>query len=663
MQYIIIPILALLIAGYYYRRSIPELSKAQRALLTALRAISVALILLLIISPIFYYVRSYTTRPKLIVLRDISESMDLQSAGKAKKELLVPVQNRLEKRYEDAGYEVVKIDFAAGIGKNRSNSLLAPTLAELPKLHKLNDIHAILLSSDGWLRDENLDIVKQLGIPIHVLTDSSRTIMPDLQTLQVKSSAYAYRNEPGLFVAQFISNNADAKAKALLKINGKTVAEKQLDLKADTVKEVEFNHSFAQTGFYSYSIEITNPDIKERSLNNNSYPGAIEVLSEKEKILLISDSPGWDNKFIIDALGTNPRWEIKHISVKDQRLSSNNKALSSISAENPSAIVIINNGNLKASATTIAEIKTLHNRGAGLLYMGLPIADLEDILPLRASNIRSSYQGFLRWTPIAESYPMLSLAASEQRNIPPMDYYYCTAHPNAKVPVTIDNPQTSAAIAILDIPGRRSIGIGFLNLWRWQMQSPGSTYIPMFTQMLTWLSNRSTDGFRAIYNNSYFAGEQINIRLRAEDDTRSTDMKLSPYIKVQNSQGEVIFEDFLAQSKEEFAIAFSPDLAGEYSFEIRDRESGKSSKGKFIVSETSLESRDFDFNLPLLAWIAFESGGKQISDPLTHPILPAVSQTRSIGGEYALYRKWYILLLFIAVFCTELFLRRRWGLL
>jgi hypothetical protein len=55
-------------------------------------------------------------------------------------------------------------------------------------------------------------------------------------------------------------------------------------------------------------VEIL-PLRKNKGWANNSFPGAIEVLAEKEKILIFTDSPAWDNKFILDAIATNPRWD------------------------------------------------------------------------------------------------------------------------------------------------------------------------------------------------------------------------------------------------------------------------------------------------------------------------------------------------------------------
>jgi hypothetical protein len=84
-----------------------------------------------------------------------------------------------------------------------------------------------------------------------------------------------------------------------------------------------------------------------------------------------------------------------------------------------------------------------------------------------------------------------------------------------------------------------------------------------------------------------------------------------------------------------------------------------------VLSESSLENRDFAYNLPLLTWIASQSNGKLIwdKDAESINIVPAFKETRISRREVALYKKWYILSLFILAFCIELYLRRRWGLL
>ncbi|MDZ4122365.1 MAG: hypothetical protein U1C33_08075, partial [Candidatus Cloacimonadaceae bacterium] len=612
--------------------------------------------------PIIYYIRTRMEQPLVLVLRDVSKSMDLKTDKHTKKDILNTRLNRLMTDYKAKGYKAVFYDFADGLSSNKDNTLLNPVLQEIPKLHKLTDIHSIVLASDGWLKDESLATVKQLNLPFYVLADSSASQIADLVLASASANKFAYRNEPTLIQAEVRAENQGGKVNVALKIGNSKVAEKSIEIAANTTATVDFIHRFSQTGFYNYSLEVSS-DLRERSLNNNTFPGAIEVLNEKEKIYVITDQPGWDNKFIIDALSKNPRWEISHITVKNQTAHIGNKVLNSLETTNLAALVFVNNGALKLGTAMMQQITTLHNRGVGILWQGMPTSEMNETLPIRQSNIASSYQGFLSWNAEAENYPMLRLARGEQSNIPPVDYFYTVANAGAVTAVSMDNPQRSAGIVFRSVANRRSVALSFLNLWRWQMQSPGNTYQSMITNMITWLANPTQDSFAAMYNSSYWLGEKIEIRLRSEDEIRQSRLDISPRLEIYDEEDKSVFADFMALSKDEYVSSINIPKAGNYRFVASDRESGKRTTGRFTVSGASLEDRDFDFNLPLLSWLAFDTGGKMILHPEDYTPPKAVSREVVSRNENALYKKWYILLLFIMAFSIELFLRRRWGLL
>ncbi len=126
--------MALLLAGYYYWRTRPELSRGRRWLLFLLRFISLAVLLLLLLSPILYYLRSLSEKQQVLVLTDVSASMDLSGpATGAKKDWLSAPGKELADKFAAAGYELHHYDFATGLEPDRDNTLLAPALAKLAK--------------------------------------------------------------------------------------------------------------------------------------------------------------------------------------------------------------------------------------------------------------------------------------------------------------------------------------------------------------------------------------------------------------------------------------------------------------------------------------------------------------------------------------------------
>jgi len=630
-----------------------------------LRGIALAVALLLLISPIFHYIRNSVERPQIILLSDSSASMDLLSGKQSKRSFLAAPARELADKFRQAGYELHTYDFAQGLSGDGDNTLLSPALTELAAKHDFSKVKGIVLVSDGWLRDESLAVVKQLNSPFYVLADTTTILSPDLSVVGVRANRHAYRGEPAIIRADVLSENYSGQVTVDLLLGNTKVASQTLNLSSGVQSSLDFTQRFSQTGFYPFRVQIGAAGISERTQSNNSYPGAIEVLSEKQQIIIISDKPAWDNKFIIDSIAENTRWEVKHYLLQDGRLVLGGQSVSTPSSSNLAAIVVINNGELKLSGEVLGFVSRSYQNGIGILWQGLPVDELSSILPLQRSNILSSYQGFLELGPAAASYPAISIESSELMDIPPLDYYFVTSAPGAEVLAQMNNPQKSPAVAIRSAGNNRVLAMAFLNLWKWQLQSNTGSYRKLLSSSMAWLANRSRSGYSPIYNSSYFRGEEIKLRLRAEDDIRALRLDLNPELKVIDANDKEVFSDFMTQSEGEYSLTLRLDQAGQYRFEIRDKVSGDTASGRFNVADTAIEARDFDYNLPLLTWLANDTGGKLLTPQSLQDFtpLPARSEQLQLRQEIPLYRKWYVLSLFILAFCLELFFRRRWGLL
>jgi hypothetical protein len=662
LKYILILLFSLLIAGYYNYRSHPEIPVSRRWLLFGLRFVSLSILLILLLSSILYWTQHKKLASSVLVLEDNSGSMELKHGDATKAAQLNPLQYTLASSFEKAGYKLIEHSYANGLDGDKSNSLLAKAIIDFTTTDNAPKLDAVIISTDGWWRDESLEAVKQLGCPFYVLADSSKITVPDIAVSSVRSNRYAYRGEPNTIRAEFTSLAYNGPAEAKLFIGGNPVSRQSIKLEAGKSTALDFTHRFNKEGFYTWKVELS-PLNKETRTGNNSYPGAIEVLSDKQRIMLVSDKPAWDNKVTLDAITTNPRWQAISYLNRDGRLYSGETPASKLSAENLAAIIVVNNGTLRLDAASASFVNGAVNSGCGLLFMGLPVSELAASLPMQRSNIATSYQGFVNPTPAATAYPMLSSLTTMGKDIPPLDYYYVSASPGAEILATMNNPQSSPAITAKSSGGGRSLAFATLNLWRWQMQGGDEGYNKLITNSLTWLSNKSTSSYSAIYNSSYFLGEEIRIRLRSEDDIRQSSLDANPRIRIMNKEGKEVHSDYLTREGEEYSFSTQLTEPGTYSFVIEDK--GKSTKGRFELSDSSIESRDFGYNLPLLAWLASETNGKLIyaSTIDSFKPLPAVSEEQISRREVALYKKWYVLSLFILAFCVELYLRRRWGLL
>jgi hypothetical protein len=267
--------------------------------------------------------------------------------------------------------------------------------------------------------------------------------------------------------------------------------------------------------------------------------------------------------------------------------------------------------------------------------------------------------------PSAGAFAAFSIPSEELNQIPPVDYYYLTASAQAEILAVMDNAQKSPAIAVSSAYGGKVAGFSFLNLWRWQMQSNSNAYKSFTSDVITWLSNRSAGQMTALYEPSYYLDEPIEIKLTAIDDVRRVRSNLAPRITVFNADNDSVYSDFLVQDKEGYRIQFRLNEPDSYRFTIKDLSSNQSTSGRFIIGSQNLETRDLGYNVQLLGWIAAQSGGRlfDLENSLDFKPVKAIEVNRIEKNEFPLYKKWYLVCLFIIVFCLELFFRRRWGLL
>lgn len=653
-------LISVLVAVFLYHRSRPAISKGRALSLTALRAVTLFIALMLLLSPVYSFLRTRKLKPEVILLMDNSKSME--TGGKSA--FMKQQAKQLEGKYRQAGYRVVKHNFAAGLNGDKSDTRLTPTLQELSASHDLSQVQSIVLLSDGWLKDEDLGQIKQLGLPISTIADSSKFVEIDLEVSSLRNNRHAYRGEPALFKAEVMSRNYSGPAQVQLLLKDKVLLSKDIVLKADEAQSVEFNHTFQTLGFQNLQVRIQAAGVKEKSLGNNSYPTAVEVLADKEHIYLITDKIAWDNKFISDVILANSRWQSTSYTLQNGVIKQGERQVNAFGSKLPAVLVVINNGELKADSKLVDLVRRAHAAGSGILWQGMPLAELSSVLALSPSNVSGNYQGFLKLTSQNQAYPLINIESGELKNIPPLDFYYLKASADAQILATIDQQAQPPAIALRAAAGK-VINIGFLNLWRWQLQSPGSSYKDIVTNMLTWLGKGSASSFRAIYENSYFQNEQFTISLRAEDAIKEVRADLSPTLKIKDEDGKEVYSDFMTHSEEDYQATLSLGKAGNYSFEISDPAAKEKIAGSFNVAKGSLEERDLHYNLPLLQWLASESGARVLNQSEVEKLSPPQAQEikETSMFELPLYRKWYVLTLFLLAFGVELFFRRRWGML
>jgi hypothetical protein len=139
---------------------------------------------------------------------------------------------------------------------------------------------------------------------------------------------------------------------------------------------------------------------------------------------------------------------------------------------------------------------------------------------------------------------------------------------------------------------------------------------------------------------------------------------LEAKVEITDDNGKIVAENYMTSDQDKYSSSFSSDLKpGQYKFRITDQNYNLQTTGKFLIQDAQQEKFNLGFNRNNLNFVSRATNGKQFTDPeqLKLPSAPKIS--KEIEQQIPLYKKWYIIALFIICFSLELFWRRKWGLL
>ena len=666
MIFILIFITIILIL-LFYKRTVPQLDKKRKLLLAILRSISIITILVLLLNPIIYFLKHKIIKPEIIILKDISLSMEQTSQNKSKIEVLEIFREKLEKELSTKNYKITYYEFAEGLNGSKSSTNISRTLEDISNRHMLTNIHGIYLFSDGWFNDEDLTFIEDLNIPISFFAPNFEISDFDLEISNITFNKTTYRGEITPIIADVYANNFSGKAKLNFCINKKIEQTKEIDFSSDNFQQVFFENIFQITGLIPFEMVIESDSTNEINLANNRCIDAIQVLNERSKILVISDKLNWDTKFIMDSIKKNPRFNSIFL-LKDDFLKSGRKKVQLEEQINDTVtLIFVNSGSLKFSSNEITIIKNFIENGGGLLLQGKPIFSMEDVLPVTYSNVSSVFESILFFTRESKQFETFNLTnTASKENIPPVRYYYISPKLQSKILAKFENEEQSPAILYCEYERGKILYFAFNNFWKWQLWDSENSYSELILNICQWLSQQSSDRFIAFTNkNSYFTNEKIKIRLNAYDEKLTPIPDLNAKLIINNETGKIIFEEYLLSMEDEYYIEVKPLDPGKYLFTISDDKFNQQTEGTFIVTADNLENRDRGFNIPLLSYIVNQTGGTIYDESSLKDLsfTKAIQKIEDLKKELPIYRKWYIIALFLICFCLELYLRKRWGLL
>lgn len=716
-SWLFVIILALLSAGityYFYRYTVPPVSRGYRYLLMSLRWLALFLLLFILFEPVFTRVFGDVIKPKIAVFIDNSLSAGLKDARIDRNQ---QIKNAIEKSgilkenpeflktylFDQDVFEVINFN-KDSLKLNGQATDISKAIRRLIPNNEQN-IRAGILISDGSFNTGNNPLydITVLDKPLYTIGIGDSLPVKDIAVESVISNEIAYLGD---VIPVNVTVKSSGFSSGTINLNlyedGKKIANKQLNISGG---QQDFNASFEYkpTTEGDHKLTASTEGISgELTLGNNSYSDYIKVLKNKKKIVVFAGFPSPDISFITNILKQEKNVEVKtFIQKKGSEFYEGNPSATVLS--DAEMIFLIGFPISSTPDGVIQMIKKELANGKPVFFISNSsisypkLAQLEEYLPFR--TISGNSNEFLvvpDFSAGASSHPLLRISGSDKdldlwKTLPPIfkSEHFVTVKPESEriAGSKINNtPIKDPLILSRVFQNQKSIAILASGIYRWKLigygaeLSKGNSEMPdLFTvfmqNSIRWLSvdRKNKNITIKTTKKHYTMGEKVGVTAQIYD---------ASYVPVEDALVKVKISGGKNAQRD---IVLSPIGNGRYYSDVEGLGEGDYSYygevfkgsnklggegGRFSVGEIVPEYQNISMNAQLLRDMAQQSGGKFYVPENCSNILNDIKankkfKDRSITTrkEYALWNIWWLMGAVILLLAAEWALRKRLGMI
>ncbi len=656
--------IALIIASIFsfvmYRKTFPELSLQRRGILFFLRLISLWIVLAFLLIPIYKVTKVAWQKPKAVVLLDNSDSMELLQNNKTKSEI---INSFLDEIKEDLAknFEIEYFNFAASLEGNRNNSDLIKTTEELFS-QSSNNPSEIFLLSDGYFINNKFAQLRDYPFKINTFSFSNQQIEQKPKFLNVRSNRTTFLNDPTPI--ELTTNSQGAQNLTIvIKDKDKTLLRKNITETDSNIVKHLLHLKFDKEGLYELSIILQ--DNKEEF---DTAKLVVKVNDDQSNVVILTDSPDWDVKFIKEAIKLDNRFNYRFVTVKNRKLWEANTEISLSELLSDCQLLILNNDNRLLLNTNESDlIKNKVDKGLNLFLIGDIINGLDDYYPVSKSQIDRQYEGKVIPGIVTKNYTTFNDYLQDYQDFPPVKYRYYTLKNRSQEIATMDNMDRSPAITAFKLNETKILHFAVEDFWRFAMRVDKDKYQDFMLNIVQWLSSKSGENFLVSTDkDGYYFGETINFNASILDEKGDFISQKKLKLEVKDDKNIAVLSDFLLWKTDNYSYELNDLKAGNYFYKVTDNDTKQMKEGNFIIFNNSLEQAHLDFNNVALNEISNITNGQNFASEdinLMPELLKREKVSIDLYSEFKILYNNYFLLLVILSFSIELYFRRRWGLL
>lgn len=682
LPFIIVTAAVLVVVLYYKNTNNKELTKNQIRILSVLRFISAFLIAFLLLSPFIKNLKKIVQNPIIITAWDNSASMiSVPDSGRIKNE----INNTRQQISDELGNSYSIVSYAFGENTRLTsepdfedkNSNYSELISTINNNHFNENIGAVVIAGDGiYNRGKNpVNLADEINYPVYTigLGDTLETTDARIENIRVNRTAFSGNRFP-VEVETYFSKLRNISLRLTVYEDKTEVTEKVITpVNDDYFVMQEFILEAGSPGLKHFSVQIEYAE-EEKNTDNNKSDFVINVLENKQKILILSDGPHPDIGAIKNTLDLQQTYEVSVFT--NEPYPSN--------LENFNLIILNQLPSASKSAATIIS-KAEENRLPLLFIVGnktfLPQLNALDqgakVTPLASSGeevqatINPGYRIFTlseELTEIARRFPPLLAPFADYEINPEFSTLFYQK---------IKNIETAKPLIITgNINGRKSGFIFGEGLWRWRLynyyfEQSQAQFNELINQLVQYLALRENeDNFIINFQPVYAETEEVIFRAEVYNESYEKITTEEVKIKILNEAGEEFDFTFDEQNDNYFLNAgHLPE--GDYSFnaEVNIGNETFTETGSFTVIAVNIENTLSKANHQVLYQLAGLSGGKFYHPGQTSQLVSDIKNNQKLKPSVyfqemineLLNLRWLFAVVLILL-SVEWFLRKYWGI-
>ncbi len=692
-------------AWYTYRRTRPAAPVPATLVLTGLRVAIAGFLLLLLTEPLVNRWRRRVVEPALLVLLDVSTSMNLAEGDSTRLERVNDVLGQPALQEALVGVDVQAFGFAdyimpvsldtvgALVADGQATDVASAVSAALEQSPNRAEVRGILILSDGR-HNVGPDPVRgaaESGVPIYALSTGGPDHPPDVQIVRTELAGGAYVGQKlELQVEVRAWHFAGRRTTVHLYESERRFDSAEVTLGDDgQIVTVGLGHTPERGGPHLYRVVVEALE-GESTTDNNEELVYVDVQEERIRVLLLGAAPGAELAFLRRALESDSRVNLELPERLQADMLRTTLAGPEATLAEYDVVVMVDPGAAALQGEPAEALTAWVESGGGMLMLfglhtvrdwmaGSPVAGL---LPfeLPARPYLSSEPVRLRMSAAAGNHPVTrqsegSTHADPWTRLPPLPGYVQAAAVRSGATTLLETDEDDGMpVVMADRAGEgRVVAVLAGGFWRTELLASGTGGNPevvrrLWRNAVQWLSRAGNGGRVRVWSESpvyrsggrlEFAGQVFDELLRPQEGAEVS-LELEP--------GQVSIP-LLDQGGGHYRAQWPTPEPGEYRFTasaaVAGREIGQD-EGHFVVEPYTLESVDMRANPELLAEMARVSGG--VALPLQHwaELLEHMPLQRRVQRERAVYSLWplsWSLAVVLVLLVLEWTLRKRYGMI